>query len=289
MEQNKNKAEETTIQNQQNEAISPIDYVNLKFKISNAERDLIQKDIAPNLTKEEFRYFIILCQKSGLDPFLKEVYPLKFGSEKFFIVISVHKLFEIIAKEPSFAGFSKAEFEWDEGKKNLISCTKSIRQYKEGRVLDIYTSTLYFDECAAKKTNGSLNPMWEEKPTRMLEKCVDAHLCRRFPITQNYSLNGLYIEDEVRDAEYTDVTPKDPKFKIKKVEEKALEVPVNKETAPPTTPTPPTQPAPPTTPPTPPPPPPATPPTPPSPTQPATPPTTTKKEEFDMSDLFDNC
>ena len=273
-------------QNQHNQSSSQVEYINNKVIIAKEERALIKELVAKDLSDAEFKLFIIECQKRGLDPFLKEIYALKFNSKtedsnsgnKFFIVISVHKLFEIIAKEPSFAGFSKAEFEWGEDKKYPISCTKSIRQYKEGRVTDIYIVTLFFDECVAKKKNGDLNIMWETKPTRMLEKCVDAHLCRRFPITQNYSLNGMYIEDEIRDAEYTDVTPKDPKFKIKKVEEKAPEIPANKENE-----EPPTIPAPP--------PPPKTPqPTPPPPaTPPPPPPTPTKKDEFDMGDLFDNC
>ena len=279
-----NRTQKIMEQNQQNQALLKIDYVNEKFAFTKEERALIKELVAKDLSEMEFKLFIIECQKRGLDPFLKEIYALKFNSKtegsnnsnKFFTVISAHKLFEIIAKEQSFAGFSKAEFEWGEDKKYPISCTKSIRQSKEGRVLDIYTVTLFFNECAGKKTDGNLNTMWEAKPTRMLEKCVDAHLCRRFPITQNYSINGMYIEDEVRDAEYTDVTPKDPKFRVKKIDEKAPEIPANKENEePPTIPAPPPPPA------TPPPPPPATPPT--------TPPTQTKKDEFDMNDLFDNC
>ena len=159
---------------------------------------LVARFKSPNITEIEWNTFMMEAMSRGLNPFLNEIYLVKY-KEKCTTMVSVHAMFNVVSQNPKYAGLGEAEFEDKDGK--IISCKKSIYMFTEnGERVAIATAKLYMSEY------NQGNNLWLTKPRTMLEKCVDAHLFRKFPTGGR--LGSVYTADEIKDAEYEDVTPK---------------------------------------------------------------------------------
>lgn len=164
------------------------------------QTQLISTTIAPGCSGDELRLFAYACQRTGLDPFSKQIYAIKRGG-KMTIQAGIDGLRSIAERTGQLDG---SETYW---------CGE------DGQWADVWLSS---KPPAAAKTiihrKGSTHPfvgvarfadynagqgLWSKMPAAMIAKCSEALALRKaFPA----DLSGVYSADEMQQAEAVTVT-----------------------------------------------------------------------------------
>ena len=162
---------------------------------------LISSTIAPGCTNDELRLFAYACQRTGLDPFSKQIYAIK-RAGKLTIQAGIDGLRAIAERTGQLDG---SETYW---------CGE------DGQWADVWLSS---KPPAAAKTivhrKGSDHPfvgvarfadynagqgLWAKMPAAMIAKCSEALALRKaFPA----DMSGVYSTDEMDQAEVVAVEP----------------------------------------------------------------------------------
>lgn len=173
---------------------------------------LIKSTIAKGCTDDELKMFVSQCDRTGLDPFTRQIYALKQwdskeGREIMRVQISVDGFRLIAERSGKYAGQTPSMWcggdavwrdVWLEKAAPLASRAGVLhRDFKE----PLY-AVAKFDSYAARKKDGSLNPMWSKMPEVMLAKVAESLALRKaFP----QELSGLYSVEEMDQATDTEV------------------------------------------------------------------------------------
>ena len=164
------------------------------------QTQLISSTIAPGCSNDELRLFAYACQRTGLDPFSKQIYAIKRGG-KMTIQAGIDGLRSIAERTGQLDG---SETYW---------CGE------DGVWADVWLSN---KPPAAAKTiihrKGSQHPfvgvartadynagqgLWSKMPAAMIAKCSESLALRKaFPA----DLSGVYSTDEMQQAEVEPVT-----------------------------------------------------------------------------------
>jgi phage recombination protein Bet len=164
------------------------------------QTQLISTTIAPGCSADELRLFAYACQRTGLDPFSKQIYAIKRGG-KMTIQAGIDGLRAIAERTGELDGSST---EW---------CGD------DGQWVDVWLAAK--PPAAAKTTiyrKGSQHPftgvarfadynagqgLWSKMPAAMIAKCSEALALRKaFPA----NLSGVYSTDEMQQADVEPVT-----------------------------------------------------------------------------------
>ena len=165
---------------------------------------LISSTIAPNCTSDELKLFAYACQRTGLDPFSKQIYAIKrggAGGSKMTIQVGIDGLRAVAERTGQLDGsetfFCGPDGEWKDVwlAKEPPAAAKTI-VYRKG-ASHPFTATARFDDFNAKQN------LWLKMPAVMIGKCSEALALRKsFP----HNLSGLYSVDEMEQAETVTVT-----------------------------------------------------------------------------------
>ena len=158
------------------------------------------------ITLPEFKFFTELCKVRKLNPFLKEAYCIKFGSQPAQIVVGKDAVLKRAVLNSSFDGLESGvivqniqtgEITERAGTFYLKDAEKLVggwaRVYRKDWTHPTYCSVA-FDEVAQKKSNGQLNINWSSKGATMVEKVAKVRALRETFIED---LGGMYDADEV--------------------------------------------------------------------------------------------
>lgn len=178
-------------------------------------RDYLVSGDKERVSMQEVVMFINLCKYAGLNPWLKEAYCIKYGSEPATMVVGKEAFMKRAEKTPGFDGFeagvivlSGDELIYRKGTLKLPD-EELVGGYAEVFRRDrthSYRVEVSFDEYAARKKDGSLNSQWSKKPATMIRKVALVQALREaFP--ENFS--GLYSEEEAGTEETSFLTPPD--------------------------------------------------------------------------------
>jgi len=168
------------------------------------QTQLISTTIAPGCSNDELRLFAYACQRTGLDPFSKQIYAIKRGN-KMVIQAGIDGLRAIAERTGQLDG---SETYW---------CGE------DGQWQDVWLSS---KPPAAAKTiihrKGATHPfvgvarfadfnagqgLWSKMPATMIAKCSEAACLRKaFPA----DMSGVYSTDEMDQAEVVTVTEAAP-------------------------------------------------------------------------------
>lgn len=165
---------------------------------------IIKKYICPQATEQEIYLFLQLCKGQQLNPFLREAYLIKYGSQPASMVTGKDTFIKRARSISTYKGFRAGV---------VIANAKNEVCYREGGIV-IKGETLIggwsevfradcevpiraevaFDEYVAKKTDGTINQQWTTKPATMIRKValVQAHR-EAFPD----QFEGLYSPEEM--------------------------------------------------------------------------------------------
>lgn len=193
--------------------------VNGHFLDDILERINVVKDvIAKGTTDVELQFFAEVCKRTGLDPFMKQIYCIKRGSgdeedggEKKITIQTGIDGFRIIAERsgkyhgqlgPFWCG---PDGKWVEA---WLDMEYPPNACKIGVLRKDFTQPLWavahYTEYVQKNRYGKPTRMWTKMPANQLAKCAEAlGLRKAFPM----ELSGLYTSDEMAQAEVAEEGP----------------------------------------------------------------------------------
>lgn len=166
--------------------------------------DIVKKYICPTATDQERYFFLQLCQAQGLNPFLKEVYLIKYGAQPAAIVTGKETFLKRAARIPGYRGFKagiillvngeliyRTGAMYIKGAETLVGGWADV--YHDGFAEPIHEEVA-FEEYVQHKSDGSPNRMWTEKPATMIRKVALVQALREaFPD----EFGGLYSPEEM--------------------------------------------------------------------------------------------
>ncbi len=165
------------------------------------QTQLISSTIAPGCTSDELKLFAYACQRTGLDPFSKQIYAIKRGG-KLTIQAGIDGLRSIAERSGELDGSATYWIgdtegsQWSDvwlGSKPPAAAKTII--WRKGCSHSFVGVARYADYAG--------QGLWSKMPSAMLAKCSEALALRKaFPA----DMSGVYTVDEMEQAETVTVT-----------------------------------------------------------------------------------
>jgi len=165
------------------------------------QTQLISSTIAPGCTPDELKLFAYACQRTGLDPFSRQIYAIKRG--KMTIQVGIDGLRSIAERSGELDGSATYWIgdtegsQWSDvwlGSKPPAAAKTII--YRKGCSHPFVGVARFQDYNAGQG-------LWSKMPAAMLAKCSEALALRKaFPA----DMSSLYTADEMEQAEAVTVT-----------------------------------------------------------------------------------
>jgi phage recombination protein Bet len=163
--------------------------------ISAEQVDLIKRTIAKGASNDELQLFLAQCNRTGLDPFSRQIYWIKRGSQGS-TQVSIDG-FRVIAERSGELDGQEVQWCNDDGVWFDVWLAKTnpaaarVLVYRKG-------CTHPFPGVAKWSEYNAGGNMWSKMPATMLAKCAEALALRKaFP----HQLSGLYTPDEMGQAD----------------------------------------------------------------------------------------
>lgn len=160
-----------------------------------------------NVSDAEITMFMSLCKYQHLNPFLREAYLIKYGSNDPATIVTGKDVFMKRADaNPNYMGkkagiiVQKEDGSVEEREGTFVLPNEKI----VGGWAKVYVKdkepeyqSVSFDEYAGKKKDGSLNAQWAKKPATMIRKVAVVHALREaFPDR----FQGMYAQEEMTEV-----------------------------------------------------------------------------------------
>ncbi len=159
---------------------------------------------ASNVTTQEIVMFINLCKYQGLNPFLREAYLIKYGSQPATIVTGKAAFEKRAARCDRYKGFDAGVIVYssEKGLENRTGTVVLPDEQLVGGWAEVYVegyekpvkSAVSLDEYIGRKKDGTANSQWASKPATMIRKVAKMQALREaFP--DNFE--GMYSAEEL--------------------------------------------------------------------------------------------
>jgi phage recombination protein Bet len=175
----------------------------------NSQINLLKTTICKGASDDELKFFIYACQRTGLDPFARQIYSVPRGGQRV-IQTSVDGFRLIADRSGKYAPGREPTYTYDVHG-NLVSATAYVKKQTRDGTWHEVSANARFDEYDGKNT------FWKTKSHIMLSKCAECLALRKaFPA----EMSGLYGQDEMDQADVRQ-SYKDDKLSQSKVIELA--------------------------------------------------------------------
>jgi phage recombination protein Bet len=157
----------------------------------------VREVLAPELTNEELKLFAMVANRSGLDPFAKQIYAVKRKNRVTFQT-SIDGYRSIAERTGEYDQSDEPEYgPMVEGSPRHPEWARvTVYRFRGGRRVG-QSATAYWDEFHP----GGDAPMWSKMPRNQLAKCAEALALRKaFP----YVLADIYTTEEMAQADARD-------------------------------------------------------------------------------------
>ena len=178
-------------------------YIDDPSKLTKDRIKLITDTVARGATPDELKLFLLVCRRSQLDPFARQIYLVKrfdsvSGVSRGVIQTGIDGFRTIAERTGEYAGSDDSIFEEpkDAKIKFPVKATVSVYRIVKGQRVAFTASARWSEYYPGEK----LGFMWRKMPYAMLGKCAEA-LALRKGFAQ--VLGGLYIHEEMAQANRT--------------------------------------------------------------------------------------
>ena len=152
---------------------------------SQKDLELIKNSYARNTTDQEFDLFMTLARRYALDPFMRQIWAVKYRPDEPARIFTGRDGFlEIAHRSGQFDGMDSDVVEKD-GK--VVGAWATVYRKDMQHPIKV---TVRFDEYR-KDT-----PIWQEKPATMIQKVAESQALRKA-----FSASGIYVPEEFGDSE----------------------------------------------------------------------------------------
>jgi phage recombination protein Bet len=164
------------------------------------QTQLIATTIAPGCSSDELRLFAYACQRTGLDPFSKQIYAIKRGG-KMTIQAGIDGLRAIAERTGELDG-SHTEWCGDDGQWSDVWISSKPPAAAKTTIWRKGSSHPFTGVARFADYNAGQG-LWSKMPAAMIAKCSEALALRKaFPA----NLSGVYSTDEMEQVEVQPVT-----------------------------------------------------------------------------------
>lgn len=152
--------------------------------------DLIKQTVCKGATDSELQFFLCVCVKTGLDPFMKQIYSIPRGPQRT-IQVSIDGSRSIADRTNKYMPGRKTTYTYN-NKSELFSATAYVKKMaSDGSWHEVEGEALF------SEYNPGNNPIWKKMPHTMLSKCAESIALRKaFPS----HLSGIYAKEEMHQS-----------------------------------------------------------------------------------------
>lgn len=177
---------------------------------------LIKDTIARGASDDELMLFLHLAQRSGLDPFSRQIYLIERKAQVNGQWTTTRQpqtgidgLRLIADRTDRYAPGREPNFSYD-ADGHLETATSYVKKWVRGEWHEV-AATAHYREYMQAKSDGHPTKMWADKPHIMLAKCAEALALRRaFPA----EMSGLYTSDEIPAGDALTALPPAPRADV---------------------------------------------------------------------------
>jgi len=172
----------------------------IRRKYTAEEIALMKQTVAKDATDLELELFLHQCERTGLDPFNRQIHAIKRwnSSQKKQVMTMQVGIdgFRVIAARPGdYAPGREPSFAYD-ANETLVSATAYGWKCVKDKWFEV-SATAYYEEYVQLTKAGTPNRMWAKMPRVMLAKCAEAQMLRK---VNPQDLSGLYTHAEMMQA-----------------------------------------------------------------------------------------
>lgn len=174
--------------------------------------ELLKTQIARGTSDDELKLFIQVCQRTGLDPFARQIYAVVRNDKnsptgkKMVIQTSIDGFRLIAQRSKEYAGQAGPEWCGPDGVWKDVWLSKDaptaarVGVLRQGFRDPVWAVALWSEFCQMAYEKPTA--MWKNMPTVMLAKCAESQALRRvFP----QELSGIYSEEEMGQADTIEI------------------------------------------------------------------------------------
>lgn len=169
--------------------------------LTEEQKQLLKDLYFKGATDAEFSLFVYICCRTGLDPFAKQIHPVKrydqsVGKEVISFQTGIDGYRLIADRTNKYMPGDENTFVYKDDK--VFSATAYVKKLGPDGQWHVISATAHYDEYCAKKKDGTPTIMWATKPHIMLGKCAEALALRKaYP----NDMSGIYTKEEMEQAD----------------------------------------------------------------------------------------